>query len=270
MSEHSNIEWTDASWNPITGCTVVSPGCVNCYAMRMAATRLKDEPKYAGVARMGKGGPQWTGLVQFHDDELERPSHWRKPKMVFVNSMSDTFHPDVQVTWLREIFAVIAGNPRHTFQVLTKRPERMLELSRQRFFAEHFTLPNVWLGTSVEDQGRAGKRIPILLKVPCAVRFLSVEPLLESVDLEVLGCDRPVARALLANSGNSMLRGINWVICGGESGPSARPMNPDWARSIRDQCKRAGVPFFMKQMSRKQPIPDDLMIREWPRKNHDA
>ncbi|HDZ74345.1 MAG TPA: phage Gp37/Gp68 family protein [Aurantimonas coralicida] len=282
MAENSKIEWTDATWNPVVGCSVVSPGCTNCYAMRMAGTRLKTTKPYSGLTQDTKAGPVWTGAVRFLEERLTQPLKWRKPRRVFVNSMGDLFHEDVPDDWIDKVFAVMAASPRHTFQVLTKRPERMrehvLRLSRTinpleaeaRAFGHTFNfeghsllrwpIPNIWLGTSVEDQRRADERMPHLLNAPAAVRFLSCEPLLGPIDL------REVSTAGVgAAAGNKMADCLHWVIAGGESGPRARGMDPAWPRSIRDQCREAGVPFFMKQMSRKAPIPADLMVREFPR-----
>ena len=299
MAEHSHIEWTDATWTTITGCSRVSPGCVNCYAERLTATRLAHKPKYAGLARMTKSGPRWTNEIRLHPDGLFKPLRWKRPRMIFVNSMSDTFHEKVPFEFLDKLFAVMALCPQHTFQVLTKRPERMAEYlngvgligeqygrtnriiwGAETFAsdawdkAEHFylPLPNVWLGTSVENQEEADRRISHLLKCPAAVRFLSCEPLLGPIDL--VDFLRPKAGDLGWTSGILGVRVCHellkdrlqehWVIVGGESGPGKRPMDLAWARSIRDQCKAAGVPFFCKQIDKVQPIPDDLMIREWP------
>jgi protein gp37 len=251
MSEHSGIEWTDATWNPVTGCTAVSPGCANCYAARLTATRLKDNPKYAGLATATNGVARWTGEIRCHTDELEAPLKWRKPRRVFVNSMSDTFHAGVPVGFLDRMFAVMALTPWHTYQVLTKRPTRaaqyicseedriegitdaVVALSgpscARRIEDGPWPLPNVWLGASVEDQERADERIPDLIVIPAAVRFLSVEPLLGPIDV------------------TPWISFLDWVIVGGESGPNARAVDPQWIRSLRDQCVRACVPFFFKQ-----------------------
>ena len=284
MGDKSKIEWTEATWNPVVGCSVVSPGCTNCYAMRMARRLDRPGSHYEGTTRVVNGKPVWTGAVkQAPEHTLTAPLRWRKPRRIFVNSMSDLFHEDAPDEWIDRIFAVMALSPQHTFQVLTKRPERMrayiadanistsaplgkaiTRLSRTlpldaRFFA--WPLPNVWLGTSVEDQKRADERIPHLLATPAAVRFLSVEPLLGPV--EIYGPHANWATNPANTDEEATV--VDWVIVGGESGPGARPMDPDWARSIRDQCQAAGVHFFMKQMAKKAPIPNDLMIREYPR-----
>lgn len=276
----TKIEWTDETWNPIVGCSVVSPGCKNCYAMRFAH-RLQHHAIYEGLTRPTKAGPVWTGKVRraWFDNAknpraLTKPLHWRKPRRVFVNSMSDLFHEDVPDEWLNQIFAVMALSSRHTFQVLTKRPERMrdyltrlarsiepLETAARNLgysfeWQGHALLPwpikNIWLGTSVEDQKRADERIPHLLDTPTAVRFLSIEPLLGPVNL-------PWLRHGLLDKNHYNI--VNWVICGGESGPGARPMHPDWARSLRDQCAAASVPFFFKQWGAhvdEKNMPDDI------------
>ncbi len=281
MSGVTGIEWTDATWNPIRGCSRVSEGCRNCYAEKVAHRFSRPGSPYDGVVRVdanGKSTGQWNGEIKFVEERLLDPLRWKKPLRIFVNSMSDLFHPKVTDEMLDRIFAVMALCPQHTFQVLTKRPERMLEYLRSAAyvnaqlkacdiastwieengtegFVQHFRniglslsrrshavradfdwpLPNVWLGVSVEDQKAADERIPLLLQTPAAVRFVSAEPLLGPV--EISSCRYP---GLWSTS-------LDWVICGGESGPGARPMHPDWARSLRDQCVGAGVPFFFKQ-----------------------
>ena len=239
MASGTKIEWTEATWNPTVGCSVVSPGCTNCYAMRLAGDRLAHLPIYKGLTEPSKAGPVWTGEVRINEKALDLPLRWRRPRMVFVNSMSDLFHEGLADAAIDRVFAIMAEASRHTFQVLTKRPERMREHARRRARP----LPNVWLGVSVEDQARAEERIPILCETPTAIRFLSCEPLLAPLDLD--------------------LDDIDWVIVGGESGPGARPMHLDWARAIRDQCRAAGVAFFLKQMARRAPIPPDLAVREF-------
>ena len=276
----SKIEWTEATWNPIAGCSVVSPGCTNCYAMRQAHRLASNPatPHYAGTTQMSRGGPVWTGKIGVAPDKvLTAPLRRRKPTTYFVNSMSDLFHEAVLDEVIDRVFAVMALRPQHRFQILTKRPDRMrgyvsslhamvvtegrvetaaedmIEAmgydgggaSSRVFEAVHDGLTNVWLGVSVEDQRRADERIPHLQAMPAAVRFLSCEPLVGPVNLE------------------HFLSGIDWVIVGGESGPGARPMHPDWARTIRDQCKAAGVPFFFKQWGAWKPTraatPSDLV-----------
>ncbi len=224
MAETS-IEWTDATWNPVAGCTVLTAGCTNCYAMRMAA-RLEamGVKKYKGLTRKSGGRAVWTGAVRLDAESLEAPRAWSKPRRVFVNSMSDLFHTDVPEDFIRRVWQVMQDTPRHTYQILTKRPERMAEvLSGHRFSV----LSNVWLGTSVEDDKVLG-RLDALRVVPAAVRFVSLEPLIGSVAA-------------------ADLTGIHWAIVGGESGPRAREMKPEWVDEIEAMCRRSGTAFFFKQ-----------------------
>jgi len=212
MAQTSTIEWTESTWNPVTGCTKVSPGCAHCYAERMAK-RLKA----MGQIRYRNGFQ-----VTLQPDALEVPLRWKRPRMIFVNSMSDLFHKDVPPEYIADCFAVMSKASQHTFQVLTKRPERAAEL------ASGLALPkNVWMGTSIEN-AEYTYRIRSLVRIPAAVRFLSLEPLLG-----------PIPRL--------PLRGIDWVIVGGESGPAARPIESGWVFQIRDACLERGVPFFFKQ-----------------------
>ncbi|MDA8113143.1 MAG: phage Gp37/Gp68 family protein [Acidithiobacillus sp.] len=230
----SKIEWTDEVWNPVTGCSKVSDGCKNCYAERITARFRKDHLP-------------WTlqnaahNVVE-HPERLDIPMHWKKPRRVFVNSMSDLFHEQVSLETILYVWWVMEQTPQHTYQILTKRPDRMMRIAKGEK-----PLPNVWLGVSVENQAAADERIPLLLQTPAAVRFLSCEPLLGPVDL----LDINGALAQWTMRGNTLADigpgGIHWVIVGGESGSAARPMKPEWARSLRDQCVEAGVPFFFKQ-----------------------
>jgi protein gp37 len=255
----TKIEWTDAVWNPVTGCTKISAGCKNCYAERMHS-RFSNKP---------------FSEILLYPKRLDHPLHWRKPSRIFVNSMSDLFHEVVPDWFIDQVFAVMALCPQHKFQILTKRPERMLEYCKSLghhhnsdrvylvakqvstetgFFytlgANGWQLSNVWLGVSVENQETADERIPLLLQTPAAVRFVSIEPLLSVLILKDewlwLGC-RPTMD-LPVDAGK-----LDWVIVGGESGPGARPMHPDWARSLRDQATAAGVPFFFKQWGEWSP-----------------
>lgn len=212
MASGSSIEWTEATWNPVTGCTKISQGCKNCYAERMAK-RLKamGNPRYADGFS-----------VTLHDDLLDLPLQWRTPRLIFVNSMSDLFHPDVPVDFIQQVFTTMERASQHTFQILTKRPARAASLSAVLPWPE-----NVWMGTSVEST-EVVHRITSLQVIPAAVRFLSVEPLLGPIP-------------------NLPLAGIHWAIVGGESGPGARPMEADWVRQIRDLCVGQKVPFFFKQ-----------------------
>jgi len=293
----TKIEWTDETWNPVTGCTKVSAGCKYCYAERLW-------PKVEG-ARMAKVSTpdSETGRyvarpftdVRCHHERLDAPLHWRKPRRVFVNSMSDLFHEDVPDEFIDKVFAAMALCSRtneyqnrycHQFQILTKRPARMLTYlsleDRQDYIASEaahiagspcatgwledrpWPLPNVWLGVSVEDQATADERIPLLLKTPAAIRFVSYEPALGQVDFTAIryrddDCDcrwnALTAEHWIDNStsadcyvnANDGVTKLDWIIAGGESGPHARPAHPDWFCSVRDQCKAAGVPFFFKQ-----------------------
>lgn len=296
MADKTSIEWTDATWNPITGCSVVSPGCTNCYAMKLAGTRLKHTASRKGLTVQSKAGPVWNGQVRFNEEFLLQPLSWKAPRMIFVCAHGDLFAEGVPDEWIDKVFAVMALTPQHTFQVLTKRPQRMRHYlvgdrnasnddphqphqrilnaaygligNPDRFspIALHLRsmceaseipipLPNVWLGVSAEDQKRAEERIADLLMSPAAVRWLSIEPFLGDIDLTMLdsgelarwNClirgDSKDAFGRHHRSGNA----IDWVVAGGESGPGARPMHPAWARSLRDQCVTAGVPFFFKQ-----------------------
>jgi len=252
----SKIEWTDETWNPVTGCSKVSPGCENCYAERQALGRLKGSEGYPGLPWTARNAA--TNVV-LHPKRLDAPLRSSRPRRYFVNSMSDLFHERVPNLFIASVFVSMKMASQHVFQVLTKRPERMHEFMRG--YGE--PSKNVWLGVSVEDQKRADERIPLLLDTPAAVRFLSVEPLLGPVDLmwpETLWPDGPPTCCPghdCACGGHPieppLLHRIDWVIVGGESGPGARPMNPNWVRSIRDQCVEAGVPFFFKQWGEWAP-----------------
>ena len=219
----TSIEWTDATWNPVAGCTVLSPGCTNCYAMRMAA-RLDamGMEKYRGLTRKSGGRAKWTGKIRLDRDALAVPAKWRRPRRIFVNSMSDLFHDAVPAAFVAEVWEVMEATSQHTYQILTKRPERMAEIT-----AKLKKLPNVWLGTSVESGTYLG-RIDALRKVNAAIRFISFEPLLASV-----------AAADLTS--------IHWAIVGGESGPRSRPMLEEWVDEIEAACRESGTAFFFKQ-----------------------
>lgn len=223
MAVSSNIEWTEATWNPVSGCSVLSPGCTNCYAMRMAK-RLEamGQEKYCGTTRMTGGRPKWTGKIKLDYSSLRLPMSWARGRRIFVNSMSDLFHDDVPLEFIEEVFAVMAKTPQHTYQILTKRAERLSALSAKL----HWT-PNVWMGVSVESEDYWW-RVDHLRRVKAHVRFVSLEPLLGP--LKTLD-----------------FRGIQWAIAGGESGPSSRPMELEWVRDIRDACIEQGVAFHFKQ-----------------------
>jgi protein gp37 len=221
------IEWTDATWNPVAGCTVISPGCTNCYAMRMAA-RLEAMPveKYRGLTRKSGGRPVWTGKIKLDEKALDTPRFWKRPKRIFVNSMSDLFHDDVADTFIKAVWRVMEETPRHTYQILTKRPERMAEVMRCLP-----VLKNVWLGTSVENADYLD-RIEQLRRVRATVRFVSFEPLIGSV-------------------AGANLQDIHWAIVGGESGPRARPMLEQWVDEIEALCRQHNAAFFFKQWGGK-------------------
>lgn len=243
MSDKTGIEWTDATWNPVTGCSKVSAGCKHCYAEREWPRMTKLVPAYAGR--------DFTD-VRTHEDRLTQPMRWTKPRMIFVNSMSDLFHPDVPFDFIDLVFSAMELSPRHVFQVLTKRPERMRDYIKSRAFKD-YPLPNVWLGVSVEDQAAADERIPLLLDTPAAVRWISAEPLLGPIVLpECTGDWRCKLNGIDGHS-ERPLGGLGWVVVGGESGPKARPMHLNWARILRDQCAAAGVPFLFKQWGEWAP-----------------
>lgn len=276
----TKIEWAEETWNPITGCTPISPGCANCYAQRMAK-RLAGRCGYPADEPF---------KVMVHPERLSEPLRWKKPRRVFVCSMGDLFHPDVPFEFIDKVFSIMFCVPKHSFLVLTKRPDRMREYITTRprdsmkperaliqdeigfqNYSVPWPLPNVWLGVTCENQEQADKRIPVLLQIPAAVRFVSVEPMLGAVEmlpyLLTTGTFEPWEEQ----------RGLDWVICGGETGPGARPIHPGWIRSLRDQCQAAGVSFFFKQHGEwmwwhQDGIPyvaDGLKARhEWPDKSH--
>lgn len=291
MADKTGIEWTDATWNPVTGCTKVSQGCKHCYAEREWPRLTKLVPAYAG---------RDFADVRCHPERLDQPLRWQKPRKVFVNSMSDLFHPDVPDAFIDQVFAVMALCPQHTFQILTKRPERMLSYlgdlmdvsfvnpnsglvtrtakqsrgqhigmtlrgcstdifwstrnqrdhqinigCQMQFDGKFWPLPNVWLLVSIEDQESADHRIQILRQTPAAVRGISAEPLIG-----------PISMSRVSRGGTGREGNIHWVVVGGESGPKARPMHPEWVRVLRDQCAAAGVPFLFKQWGEWSPACD--------------
>jgi protein gp37 len=283
VSKASKIEWTDTTWNPVRGCSRKSAGCENCYAERQAARFSDDGYPWHGFVERKAGGPRWTGKVELIEEKLAQPLKWRKPRRVFVDSMSDLFHEALPDEAIDKVFAVMALCPQHTFQVLTKRPERMLA-----FFAAHnrpsgdalygllhgpnmrrvertmqqgvdavYPLKNVWLGVSIEDQATADERIPQLLATPAAKRFVSAEPLLGAVDLndlrqELTGGHESWSALQCEEDPVDDLRfagvTLDWVIVGGESGPGARPCDVGWVRAIVQQCQASSVPVFVKQL----------------------
>ncbi len=299
----TKIEWTEYSWNPVTGCTPISEGCRNCYAARMAK-------RLAGRCGYPKDEPF---KVTLHPERLEEPFSWRKPRRVFVCSMGDLFHPDVPEKFIYDIWDVMVKNRQHTFLILSKRPDRMKSFI-ERVMANRMDyaymlgntpegkevrkwaqrpIQNIWLGVTAENQEQADKRIPVLLQIPAAVRFVSVEPMLGPVNLTRINLGVQKTRGYGSRqiiwdalSGwekqyetNRSLRSmfqqtpkcmsndiggrLNWVICGGETGPGARPMHPDWVRDLRDQCVRTGVPFLFKSWGEFAPSPDTEMGSEY-------
>ena len=223
MAESSTIEWTEATWNPVAGCTILSPGCTNCYAMRMAARlAAMGQKKYVGTTRESGGRAKWNGRIWFDLASLDLPRRWKVGKLIFVNSMSDLFHEDVPLAFIQRVFHTMAETPRHTYQVLTKRAERLQQVSGELFWS-----PNIWMGVSVESD-RYLARVNDLRRTEAYIKFVSLEPLLGPLE-------------------NLDLAGIDWVIAGGESGPGARPLERDWIRSIRDQCVAGSVAFHFKQ-----------------------
>lgn len=279
MSDNTSIEWADATWNPLTGCTKITKGCENCYASTFAE-RFRGTP----------GHYFETGFdLKLRPDKLDLPLRWKKSRKVFVTSMGDLFHKDVPTDFIHQVLAVMAATPQHTYQILTKRAPRMRSILRDEcrctnaghqpgvhitsaidwvatphsplhipglpkglYHQIQWPLPNVWVGVSVEDQTQADRRIPALRETPAAVRWLSCEPLLGPVDLSE---HLVAAEAYPAFSGNAWDRGdLAWIVAGGESGHGARPMHPDWARTLRDQAVAAEVPFFFKQWGEHLPV----------------
>jgi len=307
----TSIEWTDYSWPIVNGCRRVSAGCERCYAERLTATRLSKTLKYKGLAVFGKNGPKWTGETRLWEPHLEAPLNVKKPGRWFVADMGDLFYEGVADEDIARVFVIMALAKQHTFQILTKRPERMRAwmtnangericqlkprsghgdwIAVDTLSGFQWPLPNVWLGVSVEDQATADERIPILLETPAAVRFVSYEPALGPLTLHpgILGSPGHLAETF----GNPL---IHWLICGGESGPGARPFDLNWARSIVGQCNEADVACFVKQLGARpfdgdegqrcdgephewawlklkdrkggdiEEFPDDLRVRQFP------
>ena len=307
----TKIEWTDETWNPIIGCSKCSPGCDHCYAERMAVrqTKMRPEPNNPYHAVVTNG--EWNGKTvwaEFAQSRLWKPARWRKPRRVFVCSMSDLFHPSTPDGWIDRVFATAAACPQHTFQILTKRPERMAQYMRggadERVWQltyqctgkvrADWPLKNVWLGVTAETQEMLVARLPWLVRMPAAVRFLSLEPMLGPINLreehgtigddgsivleqafgdprELWACRRCQGaryaetdpQAIWCGACNGTGVGINWVIVGGETGPHARPMPGPFVRGVRDQCAAAGVPFFFKQWGTALGGGSDIDGREW-------
>jgi protein gp37 len=222
MGTKTGIEWTDATWNPMTGCTKISAGCDHCYAAVVAERRTRDVYLRRLPVKDTPANRADPFAPRFWDERLDQPLYWREPRRVFVNSMSDVFHAQFPLELIQRVFAVMNACPQHQFQVLTKRPERALRLAAELDWTE-----NIWLGTSIEDM-RVARRAEALRATPAHIRFVSAEPLLGPLD-------------------DLELTGIDWVIGGGESGAGARPCDPAWARGLRDRCNEAGVAFFWKQ-----------------------
>lgn len=245
MANNSSIEWTEATWNPVVGCKIVSPGCTNCYAMRMARRlELMGQTKYAGTTRISGKIAKWNGVVRVDSQALLVPLSWQRGRLIFVNSMSDLFHDEVPLSFIKDVFDIIRKTPQHTYQILTKRSGRLVEINPYLDWP-----PNAWMGVSVENKDFT-YRIDDLRKTDAAIKFLSLEPLLGPLNALNLG-------------------GIDWVIAGGESGPNSRPVEVNWVRSIRDQCKLNGVPFHFKQWGGKNKkkngrLLDDRVWNEMP------
>jgi len=246
MATNSKIEWTEATWNPVAGCTVLSPGCTNCYAMRLASRlAVMGQAKYVGTTRKSGGRPKWNGVVKTDAPSLNIPHRWSKGRLIFVNSMSDLFHEAVPLPFIQAVFEVMEETPQHTYQVLTKRAERLEEVAKELSWPR-----NVWMGVSVESKAYM-YRIDHLRRTNAKTKFLSLEPLLGPLD-------------------ELNFRGIHWAIVGGESGPGARQMNAEWVRSIRDQCIEADVAFHFKQWGGKNKKAsgrklDGRTWDEWPK-----
>lgn len=284
----SKIEWTEETWNPVTGCTRVSDGCDHCYIERTMPFRTQHR-------KFNDDGIGATTGVKLHSERLHKPLRWRKPRRVFVNSLSDLFHDEVPDRFVAEVFAVMSLAPQHTFQLLTKRHARMRSLLRSHAFWTAFSaamlgrrqpgmpisydadgphLRNVWVGVSVENQQWADIRIPALLDTPAAVRWISAEPLLGPVDLHNCSGVDAIEQDWTGGPGGGSGTPhplLSWVVVGGESGPGARPMELDWARTIVRNCQDAGVPVFCKQLGSRwgrehhdiDQFPEDLRVREY-------
>jgi len=241
MGDKTGISWADATWNPIRGCSVVSEGCVNCYAMKMAHRFSGPGQPYENLTKMTKAGPQWNGNIRLVPEMLDKPLRWQRPRRVFVNSMSDLFHESVPFTFVQKVFLVMQEAYRHTFQILTKRPARLLEFWKHAGWGDCAS-PNIWLGVTAENQKAADLRIPLLLQCPAALRWVSCEPLIGPVELGP---------------------GLDWVVAGGESQAGARPCHPDWLRSLRDQAANYQIPFHFKQWGEWGPgDPLDSKVRK--------
>lgn len=254
MADKTGIEWTDATWNPVTGCGKVSQGCKNCYAERVFPRAYGKDRKFTDVV--------------CHYDRLNIPLKWTKPRKIFVNSMSDLFHEDVSDDFIRAVWKAMADAKQHIFQVLTKRPERMeklLNIFRETTWREgEKILPNVWLGVSVEDQKTANERIPVLMDTPASVRFVSAEPLLGPIDLKLSSRVIHILEKVPYHPGFAHTETkplLDQIIVGGESGPKARPMHPEWVLDIRDQCQEAETAFHFKQWGEWSPYYGGIPVK---------
>lgn len=258
----TKIQWTDATWNPIRGCSRISQGCVNCYAEAVAARFSGPGLAYEGLAKMTSGGPRWTGKVKLFPELLDQPARWKRPRRIFVNSMSDLFHETLPGGAIASIISAMEAAPQHTFQCLTKRAHRMRSILSNGYRIS----PHVWWGVSVEDQAAADDRIPALLDTPAEVRWLSLEPLIGPVKI-------PLA----------WMKQLDWIVIGGESGPGARPFHLEWAEALVQLARKAGTKVFMKQLGARpvfdgEPLklrdskkggdivefPPALQVREYP------
>lgn len=307
----SNIEWTGQSWNPIVGCSIKSTGCKVCYAMPMAARlAAMGIEQYKGLTEKTKTGAVWTGKIAFAKSVFEAPLKRKKPETYFVNSMGDLFHEDVPFAWVDKVFAVIALCPHHIFQILTKRSDRMLEYMRQERCDEinshagelmdwqempevSWPPANAWMGVSAENQDRWDERVPDLLKTPAAIRWVSVEPMLEHINAQqiFLKDEERIVEPLtgdwqdgVVDAGDRLVGvdskygsgpKVDWLVCGGESGHRARPFKTEWMQSLLEQAKASGTAFFAKQTggaskSKLPEIPADLLIREFPKREQAA
>jgi protein gp37 len=284
----TKIEWTEKTWNPIIGCSKISPGCQNCYAEKMAG-RLsmiemkKTPPKkiedwaYPKVVSGYRGKGIWSGKTAFVESALEKPLHWKKPSMIFVCSMSDLFHESVSDEWILSVFDIIKSCPQHTFQVLTKRPERMKEFYRKHWPViskdGNYIPDNLWLGVTAENQEMATKRIPVLLSIPAAVRFVSVEPMLARMNLApyLPEADPNIwpyesQAEYISRIARDDKSKLDWVIVGAETGHSRRPCKQEWIDDAVEQCEESGVPVFVKKINDEngKVIADHKYPREWP------
>lgn len=255
----TRIEWTNSTWSPIVGCDKISTGCAHCYAEQFAKRLVNNpNPKIADKYMSVISPNGWTGRINFKESELDKPLKWKKPRMIFVCSMGDLFHESVPFEWIGKIFSKMIMCEWHTFQVLTKRPGRIIDYLKWYWEEEGYTLQNmpelpsnIWIGVTAENQEQANKRIPILLQIPAKVHFISAEPLLNNIDLEKYwlcrnGNEYPF-RSLSEEFRTKYIDLLDWVIAGPETGPGKRPMKKEWIESLYDQCKAANVPFFDKR-----------------------